>query len=199
MIRIQADKIREQTEKRKGMELWEEGKKGEEITGLNHRLNRNKAGSAGIANSNGGLSKYNSESKLPSLMSKHTTSLANFKDLQNTRSSQPHSSNRPIAPPSVFEIPQSGSLPKIGTKSALKGIGSQSTKSYSKLVRIRDQDEDKPLNEDEDFLKPCPLGCGRKFGEENLEKHIKICDKVFKGRREPFDSSKKRWAKVFKK
>lgn len=35
-------------------------------------------------------------------------------------------------------------------------------------------------------LEECPEGCGRKFKPETLQKHIKICQKVFQGKRKPF-------------
>lgn len=158
---------------------------------------RNKAGSAGVGISSGGLSKYKSDSRLPTLNSKHTTSLANFKDL--TAIPQNSTLVRPIAPPTFNEGEAYGSLPRIQSKPALKGSISQPPKTFPKLVRIKDDEDKKPDDEDEDFLKPCPLGCGRKFGVENLEKHMSICKKVFTGQRAQFDSSKKRWAKAFKK
>ena len=38
----------------------------------------------------------------------------------------------------------------------------------------------------------CPEGCGRSFIEEALEKHIKICKKVFQSKRKKFDIQKQR-------
>lgn len=38
---------------------------------------------------------------------------------------------------------------------------------------------------------PCPT-CGRKFVEGSLEKHLRVCTKVFKEKRTRFDSSAKR-------
>lgn len=191
-------RIKRQEEQRKEVEKWEEKKREEELIGLNYKM-RNKSGSAGVAISSGGLSKYNSDAKLPTLKSQHSMSLANFKNA-NLNSKNPISL-KPSAPPTFNDIETNGPLPKLGTKSALKSSASQPPKSFSKLVRIRDDEtKDKQTdNEDKDFLKLCPLGCGRKFGEENLEKHMAICQKVFTGRRDQFDISKKRWAKAFKK
>ena len=38
----------------------------------------------------------------------------------------------------------------------------------------------------------CPDGCGRSFKEEALEKHVRICKKVFQSKRKKFDMSKQR-------
>lgn len=166
---------------------------------MNYRM-RTKAGSAGVAISNGGLSKYKSESKLPTLVSKHSTSLANFKEISGVP--MPPNESRPTAPPSFFDVGGNESLPRLGSKPILKSSASQPPRTFSKLVRIKDDEEEKNksvVKEEDEFLKPCPLGCGRKFGEENIEKHMKICQKVFTGKRDTFDISKKRWAKNFKK
>ena len=56
--------------------------------------------------------------------------------------------------------------------SKLKGNGGQ----------IPDEDMDVDLI-------PCPEGCGRKFKEEALEKHIKACKTVFQTKRKKFDSA----------
>lgn len=43
------------------------------------------------------------------------------------------------------------------------------------------------LEEDENIvLEECPEGCGRKFKASALEKHVKICQKVFQKKRKPF-------------
>lgn len=61
-----------------------------------------------------------------------------------------------------------------------------------KLTMTRDPDEG--------LLKPCPLGCGRKFGPEVLDKHMEICQKVFTGMRDQYDSAKYRMnTKKFRK
>lgn len=52
---------------------------------------------------------------------------------------------------------------------------------------------------DDDLLRPCPLGCGRRFGEDAIEKHMKICETVFTSHRSVYDSKKYRWKKEFKK
>lgn len=41
-------------------------------------------------------------------------------------------------------------------------------------------------------VQPCPEGCGRSFGTKALEKHIKVCKKVFQTKRKAFDTKKKR-------
>ncbi len=41
---------------------------------------------------------------------------------------------------------------------------------------------------DEGGFIECPEGCGRKFNELALEKHVKICKKVFQTKRKEFNS-----------
>ena len=65
-----------------------------------------------------------------------------------------------------------------------------------------DQFKKKPQNqkpfEDEiqsfptDDFEECPEGCGRKFNAQALEKHVKVCKKVFQNKREAFDMGQKR-------
>ncbi|KAL4464838.1 hypothetical protein ABPG74_011399 [Tetrahymena malaccensis] len=43
-----------------------------------------------------------------------------------------------------------------------------------------------------DNLEECPEGCGRRFAPEALEKHAKICKKVFQQKRKKFDTQKQR-------
>lgn len=50
-----------------------------------------------------------------------------------------------------------------------------------------------------EFLMNCPVGCGRRFGTDTIDRHIRICEKVFINRRETFDSSKYRLRRTFKK
>lgn len=45
------------------------------------------------------------------------------------------------------------------------------------------------VDEDDGTRVECPEGCGRKFNEEALEKHVKICKKVFQTKRKEFDSA----------
>ncbi|CAD8123513.1 unnamed protein product [Paramecium sonneborni] len=46
-----------------------------------------------------------------------------------------------------------------------------------------------PLEEDDDAdLQECPEGCGRRFKENALDKHIKVCKKVFQSKRKEFNS-----------
>jgi hypothetical protein len=160
-------------------------------------MGKNKLGSAILANSGGGLASHMSEDRLPVLQTKHSASVGNFKDLAGN--AKPRNLAKPSAAPPVIERRDSGSLPTIADGRGLKPSASQPTRAFTKMIRVRNEEKTETPNEDEDFLKPCPLGCGRKFGEENLEKHMNICQKVFTGRREQFDSSKKRWAKLFKK
>eukprot|EP01017_Pseudomicrothorax_dubius_P002994 TRINITY_DN10316_c0_g1_i4.p1 TRINITY_DN10316_c0_g1~~TRINITY_DN10316_c0_g1_i4.p1 ORF type:complete len:300 (-),score=87.20 TRINITY_DN10316_c0_g1_i4:105-1004(-) len=44
-------------------------------------------------------------------------------------------------------------------------------------------------NADEEDLEliECPEGCGRRFNEKALEKHVKVCQKVFQTKRQAFD------------
>lgn len=44
-------------------------------------------------------------------------------------------------------------------------------------------------------LVPCP-DCGRKFNAESLDKHIRICKKVFQQKRKQFNSAANRWASL---
>lgn len=47
------------------------------------------------------------------------------------------------------------------------------------------------LNEYEDEFEEmveCPEGCGRKFKESALEKHVRVCKKVFQQKRKAFDT-----------
>lgn len=53
-----------------------------------------------------------------------------------------------------------------------------------------------PPNPDDPFMIPCPLGCGRSFGKDAIDKHKEICQKVFTGRRDVYDSKKKRLNKL---
>lgn len=49
------------------------------------------------------------------------------------------------------------------------------------------QISDEPLDEGE--LIECPEGCGRSFREDVLQKHVKVCKKVFQSKRKQFDSA----------
>jgi len=64
-------------------------------------------------------------------------------------------------------------------------------------------DDNRPLKGSNDNNEPapyaesgpqreCPMGCGRSFNVEALEKHAKICQKVFQSKRKKFDSSQQR-------
>jgi len=47
------------------------------------------------------------------------------------------------------------------------------------------------LNEyDDEFeeMVECPEGCGRKFKESALERHVRVCKKVFQQKRKAFDT-----------
>ena len=162
---------------------------------------RGKAGSAGVSGGNGEMSRYNSESVLPNIKNKHVASLANFKQVMPA--SKPTSLVRAPVIGHSINGKNSQNYNNLGLEPINKRNTFQSQKSVPLLVKFRDTEKEhdnKELQDDEeDFLKLCPMGCGRKFGIENLEKHTEICQKVFTGRRDPYDSSKKRWTKVFKK
>ena len=42
-------------------------------------------------------------------------------------------------------------------------------------------------DEDADLIE-CPEGCGRRFKEDVLDKHVKVCKKVFQSKRKEFNS-----------
>lgn len=46
-------------------------------------------------------------------------------------------------------------------------------------------------DDDMEMMK-CPRGCGRKFREEIVHKHAKICKKVFQNKRKVFDTAQQR-------
>lgn len=78
-------------------------------------------------------------------------------------------------------------------------MGNQMTKNEDMLHEERpihdDRNDDikQQAREDENVgLKQCPEGCGRTFKEEALEKHMKICKKVFQSKRKKFDITKQR-------
>jgi hypothetical protein len=43
-----------------------------------------------------------------------------------------------------------------------------------------------------EMVYPCTEGCGRSFKQDTLEKHARICKKVFQSKRKKFDVSKQR-------
>ncbi|CAD8104537.1 unnamed protein product [Paramecium primaurelia] len=45
-----------------------------------------------------------------------------------------------------------------------------------------------PEDDDDGDLQECPEGCGRRFKENALDKHIKVCKKVFQSKRKEFNS-----------
>ncbi|CAD8193454.1 unnamed protein product [Paramecium octaurelia] len=45
-----------------------------------------------------------------------------------------------------------------------------------------------PEDDDDGYLQECPEGCGRRFKENALDKHIKVCKKVFQSKRKEFNS-----------
>ena len=46
--------------------------------------------------------------------------------------------------------------------------------------------------EEEIDMMKCPRGCGRKFREEIVHKHAKICKKVFQNKRKVFEAAQQR-------
>ncbi|CAD8095230.1 unnamed protein product [Paramecium sonneborni] len=68
------------------------------------------------------------------------------------------------------------------------------TISYEDIVAKEDK---KPIEineyeDDDEDLVECPEGCGRKFKRSALQKHIKICKKVFQEKRKAFDTKEHR-------
>ncbi|CAD8172016.1 unnamed protein product [Paramecium pentaurelia] len=56
-------------------------------------------------------------------------------------------------------------------------------------VAKKNQTNSIPPEEDDDAdLLECPEGCGRRFKENALDKHIKVCKKVFQSKRKEFNS-----------
>lgn len=45
---------------------------------------------------------------------------------------------------------------------------------------------------DESDLITCSAGCGRKFNPDSIEKHEKVCKKVFQSKRKEFNTQSKR-------
>ncbi|CAD8088726.1 unnamed protein product [Paramecium primaurelia] len=66
--------------------------------------------------------------------------------------------------------------------------------SYEDIVAKEDKkpiEIDEYENDDEDLIE-CPEGCGRKFKRSALQKHIKVCKKVFQEKRKAFDTKEHR-------
>ncbi|EAS07289.2 zinc finger, C2H2 type protein (macronuclear) [Tetrahymena thermophila SB210] len=76
----------------------------------------------------------------------------------------------------------------------------QQNKRATSANRIESQAEDPKQNNRmiqryqkvEEGLTVCPEGCGRTFNEFALEKHVKVCKKVFQDKRKAFDITQKR-------
>jgi len=66
------------------------------------------------------------------------------------------------------------------------------SKTNQNLKLENNNSELPPEYADEGPLEECPVGCGRKFNPEALEKHANICKKVFLTKRKKFDSSQQR-------
>lgn len=45
------------------------------------------------------------------------------------------------------------------------------------MTKNENIENESQIENTKEILKECPVGCGRSFNEENLEKHIKICEK----------------------
>jgi hypothetical protein len=116
-----------------------------------------------------------SNEKLPELKNKNSVSLANFKEARKTTGLV----RRTFA--------ADGSLPKLVKNPA------QEPASAPTLPETGD---DEPDIYDRVL---CPKGCGRRFVPEVLERHVDICQKVFTGKRQVFNSAKYRLAKNYKR
>jgi hypothetical protein len=68
-------------------------------------------------------------------------------------------------------------------------FSNQGGSNKTSLVRLEKPDE--VQDRDSDLLR-CPEGCGRKFGQEQFDKHVRICKRTFQKKRERFDIKKKR-------
>ncbi|CAD8179699.1 unnamed protein product [Paramecium pentaurelia] len=68
------------------------------------------------------------------------------------------------------------------------------TISYEDIVAKEDKKpiEINEFDDDDEDLIECPDGCGRKFKRSALQKHIKICKKVFQEKRKAFDTKEQR-------
>eukprot|EP00347_Sterkiella_histriomuscorum_P021383 403334164 len=92
------------------------------------------------------------------------------------------------------EMPQSR-LQNIKNKTpSLNHYGSQSIQEYNDQNQA---DQDLPIEpQGPDDRVECP-SCMRKFNQDSLQKHVKICQKVFKKKRKVFNVKKQRLADVY--
>ena len=131
--------------------------------------------------------KISSNQMLPELKEKNSVSMANFR---NARKGRQTSLVRRTFGNEV-------SLPRLNKNQRPQGILKQPS------FNIIDAAEDKGKNDEDEegdgFLISCPKGCGRKFGKENLDRHVQICQKVFTGKREIFNIAKYRMARNYKR
>ena len=75
--------------------------------------------------------------------------------------------------------------------------------NFNKKSQFENPDEDRPIVKgagfiddvpeyDENDLEECPAGCGRRFNPVALQKHAKLCKKVFQTKRKTFESQAQR-------
>lgn len=193
-----SDKAREREEQRIEEEKWAQEKGKEMLKGVDYRLHGLKSNYKQSGVFEGSIGQMSSYSGLPQLGLQKVKSVANIRGplLRGNKRSLVR-----LPPEKIQGIPKSGSLPQL-VRPKTESSGPPLPSTLSKLVRINSNATimgEEEIQEEDDGRKLCPQGCGRKFGEDVLEKHMDICRKVFTGARVPFDSAKYRWRKTFKK
>jgi len=128
---------------------------------------------------------YKQPAKLPNSVGKNNMAGGN-KNWQNQKNS--HFDNEP-------EDTSAFSKPNFKKNT-------QPPKSQKPPAASHNDDDNRPLQgngndpsmyqADAGPLRECPMGCGRSFSEEVLNKHAKVCKKVFQSKRKKFDSSQQR-------
>lgn len=172
------------------------------MKGVNFRAGKGASSSASVGDKSGGLSSYlRNKDTFPALKSRQTISAVKLQPLEDKPKISKTSLIRPSA--STHSLPTSHSLPRLFNSKQLESfpelkqpqiIGKKGNLDSSPTIQ-----EEVSGDQENEFMKACPLGCGRKFGTDVIEKHMEICQKVFTGKRMPYDSSKFRWKKNFKK
>lgn len=81
--------------------------------------------------------------------------------------------------------------PQLYETSPLKKVKFQIEESSPTLKRVDKSAASSRQEEDDGFIK-CPEGCGRKFTNLALKRHVKICKEVFLNKRDVFNTSQYR-------
>ena len=122
-----------------------------------------------------GVNSKFSQEKLPEIKNKNSVSLANFKEARKPTGlvRRTFAADGPLPKLSKDPANQPASAP------TLAGSAEEEADEYDRVL--------------------CPRGCGRRFAPEVLERHTDICQKVFTGKRQVFNSAKYRLAKNYKR